>query len=242
VRAVREHGGAGARVGLTDNTHVSIPIVETEENIRAAEQLFFAETARVLQPIYRGAYSEEYLKSAGEAAPRVEKTDFALIAQPTDFLGMNIYSGDCVRMNPDGKPVRLGYPRHYPVADSPWLRLNARAMHWGPRLAASVFGVKNVYVTENGAGYDDEPPVDGEVVDLHRLEYVRACTREMQRGIQAGAPVRGYFLWSLMDNFEWEEGYQRRFGIVYNDFKTQVRTPKASALWYSEVVKGNRIV
>ena len=104
------------------------------------------------------------------------------------------------------------------------------------------YGNPPVYVTENGAGYDDQPPANAEVPDLHRLEYIRACLRELRRGIADGAPVRGYFLWSLLDNFEWADGYSRRFGIVYNDFATQRRTPKMSAKWYSRVIGGNRLL
>jgi beta-glucosidase len=155
---------------------------------------------------------------------------------------MNIYSGTCVRQGPDGAAQAVAYPEHYPVADSPWLRLAARCMYWGPRQAAAVFGAKDVVITENGAGYNDAPPVSGEVLDLHRVEYVRACLRELRRGIADGSPVSGYFAWSFMDNFEWADGYDRRFGFVYTDFKTQVRTPKASARWYARVVKENAVV
>lgn len=242
VRAVREHGGKGARVGLTDNSAVSIPLTETPDDIAAAEEHFAQQNCRILEPIYRGAYGERYRKLTKGWMPEIAKTDFELIAQPTDFLGLNIYSGGVVRRGADGKPQSVKYPAHYPTADSPWLQLNPRAVYWGPRLAASVFGAKQIFVTENGAGYDDAPPVKGEVFDLHRLEYVRACLRELKRGLDDGVPSAGYFLWSFMDNFEWADGYARRFGVVYNDFQTQVRTPKASARWYSQVVKANALV
>ena len=242
VRAVREHGGAGAQVGLTDNSSVPVPVMETAEDIAAARTRFARDNIRVLDPIYRGHYDEGYLAEAGAAAPRFEESDFRLICLPTDFLGLNIYTGGFVRAGEGGRAERVPFPPHYPVADSPWLKLNARAMYWAPRLAAEVYGVGRIYVTENGAGYDDLPPANGEVADLHRLEYLRACLRELRRGIADGAPVQGYFLWSLMDNFEWADGYTRRFGIVYNDFATQRRTPKMSARWYSRVIVGNRLV
>ncbi len=242
VRAVREHGGAGAQVGLTDNSSVPVPVREIDEDIAAARALFVRKNIRVLDPIYRGRYDEQYLAEAGTAAPKFEEADFKLISLPTDFLGMNIYSGNFVRAGQSGKAEDVPYPRHYPEADSPWLHLNARAMYWGPKLAAETYGIGRIYITENGAGYDDLPPANGEVLDLHRLEYVRACLRELRRGIGDGAPVRGYFLWSLMDNFEWADGYTRRFGVVYNDFTTQQRTPKMSAKWYSDVIGRNRLV
>jgi beta-glucosidase len=115
-------------------------------------------------------------------------------------------------------------------------------MYWGARLAWETYGVKSIYVTENGCGYNDEPVVNGEVMDLHRKEFLRSHLRELQRAIADGVPVDGYFVWSFMDNFEWEDGYERRFGIVHVDFATQQRTPKYSAHYYSAVMAANRIL
>jgi beta-glucosidase/6-phospho-beta-glucosidase/beta-galactosidase len=109
-------------------------------------------------------------------------------------------------------------------------------------LLAHGHGVRSVVITENGAGYDDAPPAGGEVVDLHRRDYLRNYLRELQRAIDDGVPVHGYFLWSFMDNFEWGDGYNVRFGVVYTDYATQQRTPKASARWYSAVMAANAIV
>jgi beta-glucosidase len=242
VRAVRAHGGPGARVGLTDNSRVTIPLTETPEDIEAAYAQFARKNCRILEPIYRGNYGENYRALTKGWLPKTAAGDFELIAQPTDFLGLNIYSGECVRRGAEGGPQTVAYPMNFPTADSPWLKLNPRSLYWGPRLAAEVFGVKDVVITENGAGYDDHPPVNGEVLDLHRLEYVRSCLRELHRGIADGAPVSGYFAWSFMDNFEWADGYDRRFGLVYTDFRTQLRTLKASGRWYSAVVRANALV
>jgi beta-glucosidase len=105
-----------------------------------------------------------------------------------------------------------------------------------------VYGVRDIYITENGCGYNDDTVTAGECLDLHRVEYLRSYLRELHRAIADGAPVRGYFLWSFIDNFEWADGYQRRFGIVHNDFNTQQRTPKLSAHWYARVIAGNQLV
>jgi beta-glucosidase len=115
-------------------------------------------------------------------------------------------------------------------------------MYWGPRLAREIYGAKAVYITENGAGYDDTPTAKGEILDLHRRQYVRECLGELHRAIQDGVPVRGYFLWSIMDNFEWLDGFSKRLGICYTDFATQKRTPKLSAEWYREVMRQNALV
>ena len=242
VRAVREHGGPGARVGVTDNSRVTIPLTETAADIAAARLAFADRNCRILDPIYHGRYTDHYLAFTKGWLPKMAPGDLELASLPTDFLGYNIYSGEIVRADASGRPQVVPYPKNYPTADSPWLRLNARALYWGPRLAAEVYGVKDTVITENGAGYDEVPPENGEVPDLHRLEYIRACLRELHRAIQDGVPCSGYFAWSFLDNFEWADGYDRRFGLVYNDFKTQVRTPKASAHWFSQVVRANAIV
>jgi beta-glucosidase len=242
VRAVRQHGGKGARVGLTDNSKVAIPMTETPEDIAAAHERFEAANCRVLGPICRGEYGASYRAMTNGWMPKIAATDFELISQRTDFLGMNIYSGEIVRRDDKGGAEVIPYPEHYPVADSPWLKLSPRCMYWGPRLAAGVFGIADVVITENGAGYNDAPPKDGAVLDLHRIEYIRSCLRELRRSLADGVPVSGYFAWSFMDNFEWADGYDRRFGLVYTDFKTQTRTPKASAHWFSRVIRENALV
>ncbi len=242
VRAVRQYGGAGARVGLTDNSRAVTPITETPADIAAAREVFLRQNCRILEPVFTGAYGSVYQQQMKGWLPKIAPGDMELISAPTDFLGMNIYTGEFARAGADGKPESVPVPPHYPVADSPWLRWNARALYWGPRHAVEQFGAKDIVITENGAGYDEAPPVDGRVNDLHRLEYIRACLSELARSIRDGVPVSGYFAWSLMDNFEWAEGYERRFGLVYNDFKTQQRTSKASALWYREVMNANALV
>ena len=242
VRAVREYGGRGARVGLTDNSDIPIPVTETEPDTTAARKWFEIQNAHILGPIYFGNYSTEYLRRCGKDRPAVAKGDLELIGQPTDFLGMNVYTGTFVRAGRGAKPETLTYPPDYPRTTCPWLRITPQSLYWGPRLAAEVHGAKEIYITENGCGYDREDVVNGEVLDLHRRDFVRNYLKELHRAIADGTPVRGYFLWSLLDNYEWQDGYTRRFGIVHTDYATQKRTPKLSAQWYSRVIKENRLV
>ena len=242
VRAVREHGRRGSIVGLSDVSTISVPVTETPRDIAAAQKAFVTDNIRTLDPIYRGRYATSYLRAAGENAPKCQRRDFDLISLPTDFLGLNIYTGHFVRAGKHGRPERLPLPAGYPRSDCAWLNFMPQALYWGPRNVAEIYGVKAIYITENGAGYDDAAPVNGEVLDLHRREYVRHCLLELHRAIADGAPVKGYFLWSFLDNFEWEDGYARRFGTVYTDFTTQERTPKLSAHWYARVMAENRIV
>jgi beta-glucosidase len=242
VRAVREYGGRGARCGLSDNCETVIPVTEGPDDVDAARRLFAEANLSILDPIYRGRYSQAYLRKCGAAQPVAGRGDFSLIGLPTDFLGLNIYAGLFVRRGADGRPQLLHPSASYPRTDSPWLHLAPRALYWAPRLVSEVYGVRNVYVTENGCGYDDDTVKRGECLDLHRIEYLRSYLKELQRAVADGAPVRGYFVWCFLDNFEWTDGYTRRFGIVHNNFKTQRRTPKLSARWYASVVAANRVL
>jgi beta-glucosidase len=211
VRAVRAHGGPGARVGLTDNSDICIPVTETPADIAAARAWYAEKNLHLLDPIYRGHYAPAYLERCGADAPKVADGDLQLIGQPTDFLGLNLYTGTFVRADAAGRPQEIPLPPHYPKADSVWLHFAPQVMYWGTRLARETYGVASLYVTENGCGYNDEPVIDGEVLDLHRREYLRGHLRELHRAIADGVPVDGYFLWSFLDNFEWEDGYERRF-------------------------------
>jgi beta-glucosidase len=242
VRAVREHGGRGARVGLTDNATIPVPLDLRPENVAAAKRAFVEDNIRVLDPVFEGRYATSYLRAAGEAAPKVQRGDFNLIAQPMDFLGLNIYTGYFARAGKRGKVERLPYPSGYPRTDCAWLYLLPQVLYWGPRFVTELYGPLPLYITEHGAGYDEPAASDGEVNDLHRRECVRNYLRELRAAMKDGAPVKGYFLWSFLDNYEWEDGYDRRFGIVHNDFKTQRRTPKLSARWYSEVISRNALI
>ncbi|HEU4872636.1 MAG TPA: family 1 glycosylhydrolase, partial [Pyrinomonadaceae bacterium] len=134
------------------------------------------------------------------------------------------------------------HPKSFPHAPSPWLFVGPEALYWGPRHVAKLWGVKEIYITENGCSSSDEPAADGRVYDTDRVTYLRSYLTQLRRATAEGVPVRGYFLWSLMDNFEWADGYTNRFGIHYVDFATQKRTPKLSADFYREVIARNAVV
>jgi beta-glucosidase len=244
MRAVREHGGKGARVGLTDNVIVTVPVDLQPANVAAAKRAFAEENVRVLEPLFTGRYGATYKRITGTNAAKVQPGDLKLITEPMDFFGLNIYTGFFVRSGKRGRPETLAFPANYPAADCKWLYLMPQVMYWGPKFVADLYAGRRLplYITENGAGYNEAPPVNGEVHDLHRLECVRNNLTQLRAGMKDGVPVKGYFLWSMMDNYEWEDGYQRRFGIVYNDFATQRRTPKLSAQWYAQVIKRNALI
>ncbi len=231
VRAVRGHGGRGARVGLTDNSEVFMPVEGMEADIAAARAFFVQHNERVLGTIAGGGYSTAYLRRYGKDSATVAKGDFDLVSQPTDFLGMNIYLGRFVRAGRGRAAFEvLPFPPGYSATTlTGWLKTTPQAIYWGTRFAAETAGAKAIYITENGYGAEESPDECGEIIDLHRRDYLRQYLLELRRAIGDGVPVRGYFAWSFMDNFEWAGGYSIRFGLCHTDYKTQKRTHSAGA-------------
>jgi beta-glucosidase len=159
-----------------------------------------------------------------------------------DFVGINIYQPSYIRADGSAQGYAVvGPPSSYPHMHSPWLTLGPEGLYWGPKLVAETWNIKDLYITENGASSVDRIAADGQVYDADRVMFLRNYLTQLQRAISEGVPVKGYFLWSLLDNFEWATGYDNRFGITYVDFKTQKRIPKLSAKFYKEVVRQNLV-
>lgn len=159
-------------------------------------------------------------------------------------MGINVYLPSQYVRAIDAAPGYQFVPFNasHPRMASPWHRIGPEALYWAPRHLQKLWKVKDIYITENGYAASDEPVGDGSVRDSDRIMFLRSYLAQLQRATSEGVPVRGYFLWSLMDNFEWAAGYAARFGLVYVDYKTQKRTPKLSASFYREVIARNRVV
>lgn len=242
VQAIRAKARPGTRVGLAENITVCAPVVETPEHIEAAMRATRELNAQYMTVIQEGQYTDRYLSTAGADAPKFTDRDLAAISSPLDFIGINIYTPVYVRADasPQGFAV-VPHPKSFPHMASPWLFMGPEALYWGPRHVAHIWKVKEIYITENGCSSSDIPAADGIVYDTDRVMYLRNYLTQLQRATADGVPVRGYFLWSLMDNFEWADGYTNRFGLHYVDFKTQQRTPKLSARFYREVIARNAL-
>jgi len=157
-------------------------------------------------------------------------------------VALNIYTPEWARA--DDSPRGYATIPHLPSSPhmaSPWLIVGPEVAYWGIRQVSELWGPKVLYVSENGASADD-PVQNGRIDDADRVMYLRNYITQFHRAVAEGYPLKGYFLWSLMDNFEWADGYSKRFGIHYVDFKTQQRIPKLSAAWYKEVVARNAVV
>jgi beta-glucosidase len=243
VQAIRANTPAGTQVGLAENANVYVPIMETKEHIEAAHRATRLGNAPFLTALMEGKYVDAYLEHEGANAPQVEAGDFKAIASPLDFVGLNIYTPVFVRAD-DSKEgfAMVQFPTSQPHMASPWIQLAPECLYWGVRNVVDLWKIPAIYITENGCSSDDLLTPAGRVDDVDRLMYLRNHLTQLHRATVEDYPVKGYFLWSLLDNFEWADGYSKRFGIHYVDFKTQKRTPKLSAEWYREVIARNAVL
>ena len=194
-----------------------------------------------MDALLRGEYPADILEYLAADAPHVKDGDAQLIAEPLDFLGVNYYTRSVIRNDAVAWPVRAAAvrQRRATYTETGW-EVYPRGLTDTLLWVKERYGDLPVYVTENGAAFFDPPTVDGDQLeDPLRVAYLRGHLRAIRAALEQGVDLRGYFVWSLLDNFEWALGYSKRFGIVHVDFETQRRTPKASARFYSGVIASN---
>jgi len=232
----------GARkVGITVNAWPIAPASEEPDDGAAAERTYARDVRWFLDPLYGHGYPTDVLQIYERLgwAPEVRGGDMDVIASPTDFLGLNYYSRSVVRFDPDDEPWHVADVREEgEYTEMDWLVYPDGLFDLLTRVNTDHTPVE-LYVTENGAAFRDEVSPDGRVHDECRASYLREHFRAAARAIEAGVPLRGYFVWSLLDNFEWAEGYSKRFGIVRVDYDTQRRTIKDSGHFLREVIATN---
>ncbi|SEG00826.1 beta-glucosidase [Bryocella elongata] len=242
VQAIRANAPAGTKVGVAENPVATTPVIESQEHIEAARKAFREENAMYLTVIKEGRYTEQYLKRLGSDAPKFTAEDLRIISSPMDFVGTNVYQPAYVRADANERGYAMAPPpASYPHMYSPWLTIGPEALYWVPKLVSELWDVREIYITENGTSSTDTIAADGHIYDTDRVMFLRNYLTQLQRAVSEGVPVRGYFLWSLLDNFEWADGYDKRFGITYVDLHTQKRTPKLSAKFYAEVIRTSRV-
>ena len=260
--------GADNELGITLNFTVADPHDPADELDRDAARRIDALHNRVfLDPVFRGEYPADLLEDTAHLPWQgrpwtdvVQDGDLALVSTPIDALGVNYYKGDSVSGHPheavtgaDAAHAErhtstpfvgcedVTFPtRGLPVTDMGWEVQPEGLTRLLVRLSDE-YDVPSMYITENGAAYADEVAADGRVHDPERIAYVADHLRAVHAAIAEGADVRGYFCWSLMDNFEWAYGYAKRFGLVHVDYASLERTPKDSARWYAEVATRNAL-
>jgi beta-glucosidase len=245
---------ADAEVGVTLNLYAISPLTGSPADADAARRIDGLANRFFLDPILRGEYPADVVADLREVTDfgHVRDEDLAVIATPLSVLGINYYSRYVVGAPPEGeqpgphwrKPSTWPGSEHItfgdrglPVTDMNW-EIDAPGMVEVLTRVHREYPELPLYVTENGSAFIDDV-VDGEVHDADRLAYFDSHLRACHEAIAAGVPLRGYFAWSLMDNFEWAWGYSKRFGMVYVDYETQARIPKSSAKWYATVIRNN---
>jgi beta-glucosidase len=244
VQAIRANAKAGTKCGPADNLSTAVPAIETPENIRAAQTATREMNAGYLTVLLEGRYTDAYLAAAGKDAPKFTDEDLKIISSPVDFVGINVYRPS-VYVVASERPAGfrpIPFNKSHPKMRSSWHLLGPEVMYWAPRQAQSLWNVREIYITENGCGASDEMSAEGRVDDSDRIMFLRNHLAQLQRATAEGVPVKGYFHWSLMDNFEWSDGFANRFGLVYVDFKTQKRTPKLSAAYFQQAAARNAMV
>lgn len=262
---------ASARLGVTLNPGVVRPLTGAPEDADAARRIDALHTRLFSGPLLHGVYPEDLQRDTAHVSDWsfVRDDDVATIHQPLDFLGLNYYTptvvsavtGDGPADGHDSHDSHDDHDGHGVSEHSPWVGSADRVrFHPAPGERTDMGWVIDptgltellsrfhreapglpLYITENGAAFDDKADDSGAVHDPERISYLRGHLSAMHEAIRRGVDVRGYFLWSLLDNFEWSYGYSKRFGVVHVDFDTLQRTPKSSARWYAEVVGSGRL-
>ena len=244
---LRKYACRPIQVGYAPTCGMAYPATDSPEDIEAARKTLFGfsqpmdnwtwNVAWFNDPVFLGKYPEEGLKKFAEYLPEITKEDMELISQPLDFMGQNIYNGYAMRQGADGEPEFVDRAAGFPKTAAGW-PVTPECFYWGVRFLYERYQLP-LYITENGMSCHDDVSLDGRVHDPNRQNFLDLYISALQKANDDGADVRGYFLWTFLDNFEWDKGYTERFGIVYVDFETQKRIVKDSAFWYQKVIASN---
>jgi beta-glucosidase len=247
VQALRASVGDKAQIAITNTARERIPVSLKPKDIEAARKDYFAcekkdfwNLAFWADPVMLGHYPKDAVRNFGADMPKIRQGDMELIHQPTDFIGYNIYGGWRVRAGKDGKPEmdptenKIGDAR----AAAPWLAIRPDAPYWAAKFQTERYG-KPIAFTENGMCNVDFVHRDGKVHDPQRKDFIDGYLHSVRQAVSENIPVKGYFHWSFMDNYEWNDGYEKRFGLVHVDFQTQERKPKDSFAHYKKIIRTN---
>ena len=245
AQAIRSRAKQLVQIGFASAAQICIPASPKPEDIEAARREMFSVTWDTYiwnntwfsDPLFLKQYPADGLKLFEEDLPVILSEDLDTIGQPLDFYAFNTYSGSVVRSGDDGQPEIVNYPDGHPMMMNQWY-INPEILYWGPKFFYDRYQ-QPILITENGMSNLDWVARDGHVHDAQRIDYIALHLLALERAIQEGVDVHGYFYWSLLDNFEWADGFKQRFGLVFVEFPTQKRVLKNSARWYREVIRTN---
>ena len=246
VQAIRANTPQPCQIGYAPSRNATIPLTESAADIDAARTTYFSVEPKSFwglsiwaDPVYLGSYPKEAAQMHGDDWPDVTDEDLKLIHQPLDFIGCNTYTGGQVQAQPDGTIKSIPWPVGGSSAALEWLQVMPDSLYWTARFQTERYGNLPFVFTENGMCNLDWVALDGAVHDPQRIDYVHRYLKGLKRAASEGIPLGGYFYWSILDNFEWAEGYRSRFGLIHVDYQTQKRTLKDSAKWYRTVIESH---
>jgi beta-glucosidase len=244
IVAIRANAQSPVQVGFAMVGHSVFPATETAADIAAARKAMFAISDKTqwnnswwMDPILLGTYPEEGIKLYGKDMPKIRPDDLKTACQPLDFFGYNTYFGRPVKASADGGFEWVPPQAGHPLTAFKW-KVAPESLYWNSRFYHERYKLP-LYITENGLSCCDWVSLDGNVHDPQRIDFLHRYLKSVKRACAEGIPVKGYFQWSIMDNFEWREGFKERFGLIYVDFQTQQRILKDSACWYRETISRN---
>ena len=245
VQTIRSRARSAPCIGYAvAASPVAVPASTQKEDIRAARQVFFSvarndclNNSWWTDPVVFGHYPEDGVKLFEKDLPPIGNNDLRIICQPLDFLGLNVYFGEKYRAGTDGTPEAVPFEPGHAHTSFQW-PVVPESLYWASKFYCEHYKLP-IIISENGMSNSDRISRDGTVHDPQRIDFLQRYLLELRRACTDGIDVRGYFLWSLMDNFEWSAGYRERFGIVYVDYPTQKRIKKDSAYWYRGVIASN---
>jgi beta-glucosidase len=251
VQAIRAAAKRPTQISLAFAGLFSLPASESAADVAAARTASFrvkkskitpdlppmtmVSTGWWLDPIYLGKYPEDGLKMFPEAAQLAKPEDMKTINQPLDFCAVNLYSAPTVKAGMEGQTEDVPDPPDIPRSHYGWA-ITPDVLYWGPKFLFERYK-RPIAITENGLANDDKPANDGKVHDPQRVAFLDSYLKSLRRAFQQGVAVKGYFHWSLLDNFEWTQGFSQRFGLIYIDYTTQKRILKASATRYTQIIR-----
>lgn len=247
VLQLRKYAHGPLQIGYAPTCGVAMPATNSPEDIEAAKKVYFGfynpmdnwtwNVSWFSDPVFLGEYPKEGLEKFAEYLPEITKEDMELIHQPLDFMGQNIYNGYTVRAGKDGKPEFVDRMPGNVKTATDW-PVTPDALYWAGKFLSERYHMP-IYITENGMSCHDTVSEDGMVHDSNRIDFLDRYIGQLQKAAEEGADIRGYFLWTFLDNFEWSEGFSERFGIVHVNYQTQKRTVKDSAYWYKTIMESN---
>lgn len=248
VQALREKSKQKLQIGVAFCGGTYYPETDSAADIEAARKMMFDISNDDVQsaigvvgfladPILLGHYSERAIQQLGKYMPAWTEEEMEIISQPIDFYGQNLYNSLLVRAGKNGEPEIVEHPEGFPKTAMQWT-VTPETLYWVPRFLHERYG-KPIYITECGMSCHDWISLDGKVHDPNRVDFIHRYLLQLNKAEKEGADIRGFFMWSLLDNFEWSAGYSERFGIIYVNYQTMKRVPKDSYYFYQSVIRSN---